>query len=558
MKHLKNFFKRVLILSLLSLAFVSLTLKTGSNLIISEYRAEKPIIPVVSESPIIYSTLLGGYYEDFGHSLIVDSEDCVYILGATNSVEFPITPDAYDSSYNTNVDVFLAKMDKNGGNLIHSTYFGGNGADQGHYIAMDSIGNVYIAGETSSSDFPTTPGVLMTTLGGEWDGFVAKFNHNLTELLYCTLLGGNAGESVKGIIVDKMGYAYVWGYTYSTDFPITTGAFDTTINGQQDGFLTKLNQNGTEIIASTFIGGSDLDIIKKCVVDPLGSLYLAGETLSIDFPTTPMAFNTLYNNGGDAFILKINEDLSSLEYATFLGGGQVDQIFDIFLDKQNCVLVVGLTRSTDFPTTSNAYGKIHFGESDGFITKLSSNGTSLLYSSMIGGSGVDNIYCITLDTMGNVIAGGDTDSTDFPVTEGAYSNSHNGDIDGFIVKIDTESPTLIYSTLIGGQNWDSVSDMEIDLNDNIFITGFTNSYNFPTTAGVYGPTLQGYYDAFITKMILLPIFPIKEKEEEKLNSPFVDGFPLVTVLSCIWFVLFIKIQRHSRKIDPPIEYDKIG
>ena len=389
---------------------------------------------------LLASTFLGGSDDDFGVSIAIDGGGNVYVTGRTYSGDFPTTTGAYDTSFNGGwYDVFVSKFNSGMTGLLASTFLGGSDSDYGGSIAIDGGGNVYVTGYTLSADFPTTPGAYDTSHDDYYDVFVSKFNSGLTSLLASTFLGGSDSDYGGSIAIDGGGNVYVTGQTYSGDFPATTGAYDTSYNGGGDVFVSKFNSGLTSLLASTFLGGSSVDECRSIAIDGGGNVYVTGRTLSSDFPTTTGAYDTSYTGYGDVFVSKFNSGLTSLLASTFLGGtggyGEVGN--SIAIDGGGNVYVTGYTGSSNFPTTTGAYDTSYNGYSDVFVSKFNSGLTSLLASTFLGGSAWDEVHSIAIDGGGNVYVTGQTLSSDFPTTTGAYDTSHNGGYyDVFISKLD--------------------------------------------------------------------------------------------------------------------------
>ena len=348
--------------------------------------------------------------------------------------------------------------------LLASTFLGGSGFDWGYSLALDTSGNVYVTGLTQSTDFPTTSGAYDTSHndGGVWfDVFVSKLNGGLTSLLASTYLGGSSGEIGYSLALDTSGNVYVTGYTYSTDFPAMSGAYDTSHNGgTRDVFVSKLDGGLTSLLASTFLGGSDWDLGFSLTLDTSGNVYVTGYTLSTDFPTTSGAYDTSHNGGDfDVFVSKLDGGLTSLLASTYLGGSSGEIGYSLALDTSGNVYVTGIA-SSGFPTTSGAYNTSSNGGYDVFVSKLDSGLTSLLASTFLGGSGSDDeSSSLVLDTSGNVYVTGQTDSGDFPTTSGAYDTSFNScdaGYDAFVSKLDGGLTNLLASTFLGGSGFDRV------------------------------------------------------------------------------------------------------
>ena len=313
-------------------------------------------------------------------------------------------------------------------------------------------------------------------------------------LAYSTFLGGGAYDASHAIAVDASGSAYVTGQIGSADFPTTPGAYDTTLgHGPWDAFVTKLDPTGTSLVYSTYLGGLGWDWGRGIAVDALGHAHVSGMT-SGNFPTTPGAYDTTYGAGGafDAFVTKLGPSGTSLVYSTYLGGTGYDAGGGIALDAASNAYVSGATTG-NFPTTIGAFDTTYTGNSfDIFVTKLNPTGSTLVYSTYLGGSGNDQGGWIAVDATGSAHVTGFTDSTDFPTTPGAFDESHNGGNDVFVTKLNPlGSAPLVYSTYLGGTNWDQANAIALDGFGNAYVTGFTSSANFPTTPGAFDPTYNG-------------------------------------------------------------------
>jgi hypothetical protein len=329
--------------------------------------------------------------------------------------------------------------------LVYSTYIGGSGDDRGYAIAVDGRGYAYVTGYTYSTDYDVTPGAFQTGFGGGWrDVFVTKLNATGTALVYSTYIGGSDGEEGYGIAVDGSGNAYVTGRTFSPDYDVTPGAFQTTNGGGRDVFVTKLNATGTALVYSTYIGGSDLDEGYGIAVDRSGNAYVTGWTFSPDYDVTPGAFQTTNANPGwaDVFVTKLNATGTALFYSTYIGGSDNDEGNAIAVDGSGYAYVTGYTYSTDYDVTPGALqttkSTTNSYETDVFVTKLNATGTALVYSTYIGGSGDDYGYGIAVDRSGNAYVTGWTISPDYDVTQGAFQTTNGswwGGWDVFVTKV---------------------------------------------------------------------------------------------------------------------------
>jgi hypothetical protein len=297
------------------------------------------------------------------------------VAGTTSSSGFPTTPGAFDTSYNGGSafnETFVTKLDASGSALVYSTFLGGSGDDQARTIAVDGSGAAYVAGDTNSGDYPTTPGAFATSIDGLEDAFVTKLDASGSALVYSTFLGGSYIDTAYGIAVDGAEAAYVVGNTYSSDFPTTPGAFDTTINSNNwDAFVTKLDASGSALVYSTYLGGTDVENTYAVAVDSAGAAYVAGLTLSSNFPTTPDAFDSTYNGGFyDAFVTKLDASGGTLVYSTFLGAHNGDVVNAIAVNSAGAAYLAGSTGSSDFPTTPGAFDTTFNAGYEAFVTKL--------------------------------------------------------------------------------------------------------------------------------------------------------------------------------------------
>ena len=413
-----------------------------------------------------------------------------YVLTDMHRVSFRVA--AYDATRPLVIDPVLS----------YSTYLGGSGHEEGFGIAVDAGGNVYVTGITFSSDFPTTAGALDTAFSGSSDAFVTKLNPTGSALVYSTYLGGSGSEEGTGIVVDADGNAYVTGTTLSTNFPTTAGAFDTIFGGLTDVFVTKLNPTGSGLVYSTYLGGSRSDRGRGIALDAAGNTFITGDTSSTNFPTTVAAVDTTLGGISDAFVTKLDPIGSALLYSTYLGGSGFDEGKAIAVDVAGNTYVTGDTSSSDFPTTAGAFDMtFNGGSADAFVAKLNPTGsTPLIYSAYLGGSDNDRVFGIAVDASGHAYVTGGTFSTDFPTTTGAFQTTSNS-LDVFVAKVAPTGSALVYSTYLGGSSDDVGFGIALDAlpSPNVYVTGRTQSTDFPTRAGAFDTTLGGSEDAFVVK-----------------------------------------------------------
>ncbi|MHB1458413.1 MAG: DUF7948 domain-containing protein [Armatimonadota bacterium] len=468
-------------------------------------RNADPSLPLVIDpaSDLIYSTFLGGNDgSESGAGIAVDSNGCVYVMGVTSSTNFPTTSGALLAGN----DLFITKLNPSGSQLVYSTFLGGSYTEDGADIAVDSAGCAYVTGYTRSYNFPTTPGALDTVLsdGGndpsDQDGFVTKLNANGSALLYSTYLGGSGIDEGKSIAVDAIENAYVTGWTRSPDFPTTPDAYDTEFDGGQDGFVIELNQLLTSPVYSTFLGGDNVDTSDDIAIDSSGCVYVSGWTNSSDFQTTVGAYST---TGGGGFVVKLDETGRDLVYSTFTGPSSSH----IAIDSLGCVYLGG-----------------------NGVRKLSDDGSHIIYSTIIKGSSSDQIRAIAVDSSGCAYVTGFTRSSDFPITEGAFSTSLNGTQDAFITKLNASGDILLYSTFLGGNDadlfyHDDSRAIAVDSSGYAYVTGSTSASDFPTTPEAFDTSFNWnpdeLGDAFVAKLnmrLLKPDLIIKAGAESSYSG----------------------------------------
>ena len=485
--------------------------RVGAN-----YRADQDLI---IDPGVQFSTFLGGSSEDTPAGIVVDAAGNSYVVGTTQSSDYPTTVGAFSRAGAVNgvTDVFVAKINPTGTALVYSTFLGGSNFDTGRAIAIDSSGNAYIAGSTMSTDFPTTrksfdpifniPGNCPRCGIDNTDGFVTKLNSTGSGLVYSTFLGGaQDSDDVFAITVDAAHNAYVTGETGSADFPVTPGAFRTTKIGAFDAFVTKLNAAGSALVYSTFIGGTAVDFGVRIKVDSSKNAYVLGNTSSLDFPVTPGTFSASPRGSFDIFVLKLNATGSSLIYSTCLGGTTMDLAGGLAVDSAGNAYVSGGAGSSDFPTTPGAF-QTAAPSGGGFVAKLNPTGSSLVYSTYFGDSGTA-AFGLAITPAGNVWIAGSTTSETLPTTPDAFQRFiHPGTTEAFLTELNATGSALLYSTYLGGSNTDYATDVTLDSTGNVFVTGVTQSSDFPVTPNVFGSvfnaTPPGFAaDAFITKFAL--------------------------------------------------------
>src|SRR6202162_1276207 len=419
------------------------------------------------------STTTGAPISNVGSGIAVDTTGSAYLVGTTNATDFPTTAGAFkpscsDPGFGT---VFITKLNVTGSALVYSTYLCGGfnyetstgGEEEGNAIAIDSAGNAYVTGRTVSRHFPTTSQAYQKIFGGAFDVFITKLNAQGSSLIYSTFLGGTGDDEGSGIAVDSLGNAYVTGTTSALstnaldDFPTTKGAFQTTIaNFSPLAFVTKINPNGSDLVYSTYLGGTDgftegLGI----AVDSYGNAYVTGQNKASNFPTVNpiQVANNLTTAFGDAFVTKINPAGNGLVYSTLFTGSFFDWGRSIAVDSLGSAYVTGTTNSPDFLVV-NAIQPTFGGNYDAFVDKLSPDGSALVYATFLGGSFNDEGHGIAVDAAGNAYVTGYATSPDFPTLSLLQpANAGGANFDGFVTKIaNTSKSADLALTMTGSTN----------------------------------------------------------------------------------------------------------
>ena len=379
--------------------------------------------------------------------------------------------------------------------LNYSTYLGGSGAEHESGIAVDATGAVYVSGFTTSTDFPTA-NALQPARKGSFDLYVAKLSPDGTTLVYATYLGGSEDDTGGDVAVDSAGAAYVIGSSLSADFP-TVNALQPAKSGDRDAVVTKLSADGSQLIYSTYFGGRSYESGAGIAVDSAGATYIAGGTGSTDFPTVNPVQPWPGFECTDAFVTKLVPDGSAVSYSTYIGGSLCEEAADIAVDSLGSAYVTGWTETVGFPLV-NPLPVVPESSFHAFVFKLTPDGTQLIYSTPFGGEDYDSGNAIAVDASGAAYVTGTTYSSRFP-TMNALQPQLKGSGDAFVLKMAPEGGALIYSTYLGGSRDDGGSSITVDTAGAVYITGTTDSPDFPTM----NPIQQmpgGSRDAFISKL----------------------------------------------------------
>jgi hypothetical protein len=467
----------------------------------SEY---DPTRPLVIDPGIAYSTFLGGSGADEGMGIAVDQRGNAYVAGRTLSVDYPHTPGAFDPAIGgpSGSDAFVTKLDATGSRVLYSTYIGGGDTDEASAIAVDEDGNAFITGQTWSADYPVTLDAALASSSAAGDAFVSELGADGSQLVHSTLLGGSSRDA--GLAIARAGGGvYVTGYTASSDFPTTPDGFDLAFGGATDIFMAEFAIASGRLAYSTFVGGTGADAGFGIAADEQGGVYVTGRTSSGDYPTTASAFDSNLDGSVDAVVTKLQVGGPVLTYSTLLGGAAFDAGAAIAVDRRGRAHVTGVTASGDYPTTAAAHDASFGGVTDAFVTVLGTDGSAPAYSTFLGGGNRDEGLGIALDEEQRSHVTGLTWSPDYPTTADAAGLALKGSADAFMTRLGAGGGPLVYSTFIGGTDYDAGRAIAVDESGRrIYLTGETLSADHPTTSAAFDPGANGGRDAFVTRVDL--------------------------------------------------------
>ena len=454
--------------------------------------------PLIIDPVLYYSTYLGGSGDDYAYAIAVDRAGNTYVTGSTHSANFP-TANPLQASLRGSVDVFVTKINASGSARLYSTFLGSGGVDEGKAIAVNSRGEVYVTGSAGFSDFPMK-NAIQGTWGGSGDAFLTRLDATGSGLVYSTYLGGNAIDYGTGIALDPAGNAYVVGVTFSTNFP-TANPFQSAKGAQQDAFVAKINPAGSAWVYATYLGGNNVDEGYGLAVDTAGNAYVTGYTASTNFPLQS-PFQGSNTGGVDAFVTKLNPAGSALVYSTYLGGSGTDYGTAIAVDSSGSAYVTGIVASDNFPLANPIDATLgSHAVDDAFVTKFNPSGSSLVYSTYLGGGSADDGYAIAVDRAGNAYITGRTNSTDFPLVNPIQVTRIGFDM--FVTEINAGGSAILFSTLLVGSATDSGRGIAVDSLGNIHIAGESTSTDFPVVNAVQsmnGGAQDGIVLLFATRL----------------------------------------------------------
>lgn len=453
---------------------------------VASYNPEETlrIDPVIS-----WSTYFGGTSDDYGSACVVDSSNNVYLTGYTSSNG--LASGGYQNTNNGNTDAFLAKFSSTGA-LLWATYYGGSNEDKGKSLAIDAAGNVYMAGETYSTTNIASDDAHQTTLGGQNDAFLVKFDSNGNRI-WATYYGGDFYDEGYSCAVDNSGNVYLSGYAWSNSGITTSGAHQQNPGGSTDAFLVKFDSNGTRQWG-TYYGG-ELWETGYCTTDQSGNVYLTGFTSSTVNIATASAHQTTLGWGDDAYLVKFDSN-GVRQWGTYYGGNDYDWAYFIATDSQGNVYLDGHTGSDSVIATSGAYQETRGGSYDAFLAKFNPSGTRI-WGTYYGGSQEERASACTVDAADNVILTGYTYSENNIASTGTFQTTYGGSQDAFVAKFDNNG-NRIWGTYLGGSGNDYGAFCTTNSSGDVMIAGATNSGNYPTFGSYYQSFNAGSVDSFLT------------------------------------------------------------
>jgi len=455
---------------------------------------------LVIDPVITFSTFLGGGDTDVATAMVLDSQSNIYVTGYTRSQNFPV-PTGKTQPSPGNEDVFVLKLNPSASQIIYSTFIGGNDAERPVGIATDTAGNVVIAGNTNSADYPHNSG------GFEPPGsamFISRLSADGSSVLSSIFFGDAGPGSLSGLAIDAQANVYVAGFTSDQGFPTTDGALQPAKKLDYDGFVAKLPPSLSSVTYSTLLGGDGADRINAIILDATGSAYVTGQTNSSNFPVTTGAYVSTNRGASDAFVARINATGTALVFSAILSGTGDDYGQRLALAPGNNILVAGLTLSDSFPVTSGVFQPLRpqFATA-AFLTKLNASGSALVYSTYFGAGSayydVRGIAQVASDSADNAYLAGYGFGNGMPTTPGALQSPSPGLQDGFLARFTSTADILNYSTFIGSAGDDALNAMVLDASANVYLAGSASSSNFPVLSAVQ-PTYGGATDAFVMKI----------------------------------------------------------
>lgn len=489
-------------------------------------------------SDISACTYLGGNESDQAKDLVYDSSGYVFLAGDTRSQDFPLPQPPFRAPLKSSIQgesVYVCKLNTAGTQLVYTAFIDALQSDRCEGIAVDTTGHVYVTGNTDFLNWPRLTNETSPDAGNGSAAFAAKLAPDGLSLIYGVRFSGHLLDSGFGIAVDALGQATLAGFTRSNNFPTTPGAFSRESSGIGDFFVARLNAAGDAITEATLLGGSRADFLRAMAVSPSGSIVLAGYSYSLDFPTTMNAIQPELKAFQNAIIAVFSQDLSTLQYSTYLGSSGKDFVTALATDAASDVYIAGVSEAGTFPTTPGAFQDTNAGGfADVYVAKLNPDATAYRYATFLGGRAEDTPTGLAVDAQGFAYVTGETWSSNFPTTPQSFQPQFLDNRDVFVSKLNPTGTDLVYSTFLGTTDREQGGDIALDGQGNAVVSGITTSANFPTTPNAFQPNHGGDQDAFVVKLnaqgadLIFSSYLGGERDEE-VTAVAIDGSGFIYV-----------------------------
>ena len=476
--------------------------------------------------PLIASTYIGQNCNDRLLDIKVDNENNIYVVGKTQSEDFPVTAGAYDETHNNpncdiyNPDFFISKFSPDLSTLYYSTFIGGTGPEAGSpngagvQLAINSDDNIVIVGYTQSNDYPVTSGAYDETYNGGKDGIISILTPDLSELLSSTYIGGSVDEYLENFVIDNDGNIYFSGFSSSNDYPTTAGAYQESLyDNTGNGVISKISSDLSTLLYSTYLGPTEgYSNVAPINILTNGNIIVGGFTYSSSFPVTSGVISETYSGGGDITLSIFDPNLSELLISTYLGGTNREGVNEIAIHTNGSIYITGTAQSSDFPVTPTAFQTTLQSGMDMYVCKLTTDLTTIEAATFVGGDFLENSRDIEFDSEGNIFLSGMSQSTDFPMPDDInpyqdtihYDGGGTNYSDAAITKLNSDLTELLAATYFGGERGDTGWALAVDNDDNVIIGGGTVSQYFPITDNAFQTTYYGTLDyteiAFLSKL----------------------------------------------------------
>ena len=461
--------------------------------------------PVVDEGLVAWSTYFGGALEATDTwDTAVDADGNLVVGGSSAADDLPTTDGAYDETHNGDYDMYIAKFSGEDGSLLWATYIGGEAYDEVEGLLVLDDGKILVTGNSFGAFSAPGSTSIGTGLSNSYNIVMLSLSSDGTTIDKSLFFGGESSDLTwerNRVALDSEGNYVFTGFTYSSQFPVTIGAYQTVKLGQNDAFVVKISADLDEILWATYLGGASTEIGKAAAVDGDDDVYVTGSTGSLDFPTTEGAYDEMYGGSFDGYVVKLASDGSDLEYSTFIGGSARDRLWDIALTDNAEATVSGFCYSTDLILPAGGYCRKVKGGGAVIVCKLNADGSDLIAGSFFGGKGIEDGLGMAIDGAGNIWLSGTATSTNLPLTSPTFQAKYQGgESDSFVAALNSSLTTLLFSTYLGGSGTDLDGHISVDADGNPLVAGVTNSTDFPTTVDSPQPDYPGAQSIFVTKI----------------------------------------------------------